>query len=96
MKTGSEILKVNLSLIYVGVILSMGICSKLLKLSDQMVGFLGGISQFGGCILYAVAINKVMMYLGKYIFLFFTHFRQIPDQVAYIILPLTFQPPPWT
>ncbi|XP_021955493.2 proton-coupled folate transporter [Folsomia candida] len=47
-----------------GVILSMGICSKLLKLSDQMVGFLGGISQFGGCILYAVAINKVMMYLA--------------------------------
>jgi len=51
--------------IFLGVILSMGILSYYFKLSDPVVGFVSGISQFSSCFLYAFATTSLMMYLGK-------------------------------
>ena len=43
----------------------MGILSYYFKLSDPVVGFVSGISQFSSCFLYAFATTSLMMYLGK-------------------------------
>jgi len=42
----------------------MGILSYGLKLSDAIVGFIAGLSQFGGCVVYAIATTPFLMYLG--------------------------------
>jgi hypothetical protein len=47
----------------------MGILSYGLKLSDPIVGFIAGISQFGGCAVYALAYTSFMMYLGEHGFI---------------------------
>lgn len=44
--------------------MSMGILCSTLKLKDPVVGFIAGISQFGGSFMYAFAYNNVMIYLG--------------------------------
>lgn len=42
----------------------MGVLCSLLKLSDPVVGFIAGISQFSGSFTYALAYNNLMIYLG--------------------------------
>lgn len=42
----------------------MGVLCSLLKLSDPVVGFIAGISQFSGSFTYAFAYNNLMIYLG--------------------------------
>lgn len=48
-----------------GVVLSMGILSKLAKLSDPVVGFIAGLSQLSGSMMYAFAYSGLMVYLGE-------------------------------
>lgn len=50
---------------YVGTLLSMGFLCSILQLSDPIIGFIAGISQFGGCFMYAFASNNWMVYSGK-------------------------------
>lgn len=50
---------------FLGVALSMGILSKWMQLRDPIVGFISGMSQMGGCLIYVLATNAAMMYLGK-------------------------------
>ncbi|KAG4074975.1 hypothetical protein HA402_014554 [Bradysia odoriphaga] len=47
-----------------GTVLSMGVLCTVLKLTDPVVGFIAGISQFGGSFMYAFAYNNVMIYLA--------------------------------
>lgn len=57
---------VNWLLSAAGVFLSMYVLSKKLKLSDALVGFVSGISQIGGSMLYAFSTTPAMMYCGKF------------------------------
>jgi len=56
-----------------GVVLSMFVLSKKLKISDPMVGFIGGLSQIGSSTLYAFTSTSVMIYAGTAEIL--THFH---------------------
>lgn len=42
----------------------MGVFCSLLKLSDPVIGFIAGLSQFAGCFMYTFAYSNLMIYLG--------------------------------
>lgn len=53
---------------HTGTVISMGVFCSLLKLSDPVIGFIAGVSQFGGSFMYAFAYTDLMIYLGKLTF----------------------------
>ncbi len=44
----------------------MGVFCSLLKLSDPVIGFIAGLSQFAGCFMYTFAYSNLMIYLGGF------------------------------
>jgi len=62
-----------------GVTMSMGILSKWLRLSDPIVGFISGLSQMAGSVIYAFANTVFLMYLGKH------RYYLINDHVGYLL-----------
>lgn len=50
--------------LFSGTFMSMGILCSLLNLKDPVIGFIAGISQFGGSFMYAFAYNNAMIYMG--------------------------------